>query len=174
MSTSATISVESCTEKQGSGWVTCNGVAQILGALIMYGVGLSDKTAIATWRVMFLVCGGGTLLSGALFTWLMPRGPDTAWFLTESERAIASKRLSEDRLSKDATSFKTSQIWEFVKDHRALLLVLGAFTNTLASPVIKVSSYYLPGMNTHLMTQYLVRDSCHQRLWLVKAQHHAR
>ncbi|KAF5004847.1 hypothetical protein FDECE_8691 [Fusarium decemcellulare] len=137
-----------------AGWVTCNGVAQILGALIMYGVGLSKETAIATWRVMFLVCGGGTLLSGALFTWLMPRGPDTAWFLTESERAIASKRLSEDRLSKDATSFNVSQVWEFVKDHRALLLVLGAFTNTLASPfaTLVINGFGWSKLNTMLVS----------------------
>ncbi|KAK7417650.1 hypothetical protein QQX98_004471 [Neonectria punicea] len=137
-----------------AGWVTCNGVAQILGALIMYGVGLSDNTAIATWRVMFLVCGGGTLLSGALFTWLMPLGPGTAWFLGETERVIASQRLSVDRLSKEQATFSKSQVWEFVKDHRAWLLVLGAFCNTLASPVIKVSNGIVPrlGMIPNLNT----------------------
>ncbi|KAJ4326707.1 hypothetical protein N0V84_002933 [Fusarium piperis] len=139
-----------------AGWVTCNGVAQILGALIMYGVGLSGNTAIATWRVMFLVCGGGTLLSGALFTWLMPSGPDKAWFLTESERSIASRRLAEDRLSKDATSFNMSQVWEFVKDHRAWLLVLGAFTNTLASPVIKFATLVINGFGWSKLNTMLV------------------
>lgn len=107
----------------------------------MYGVGLSKETAIATWRVMFLVCAGGTLISGFLFAWLMPHGPGSAWFLNESERKIAAQRLSIDRLSKDAASFNKAQLWEAVKDHRAWLLVLAAFTITLASPVIKVRSY---------------------------------
>ncbi|KAM0563071.1 hypothetical protein ACHAPJ_001917 [Fusarium lateritium] len=139
-----------------AGWVTCNGLAQVLGALIMFGVGSSKESAIATWRVMFLVCGGGTLFSGALFTWLMPQGPDSAWFLTESERVIASKRLSQDRLSKDVSSFKISQIWEFVKDHRALLLVLGAFTNTLASPVIKFATLVINGFGWSKLNTMLV------------------
>ncbi|KAJ3523390.1 hypothetical protein NM208_g12472 [Fusarium decemcellulare] len=77
-----------------AGWVTCNGVAQILGALIMYGVGLSKETAIATWRVMFLVCGGGTLLSGALlYVADASSDPTTAWFLTASERASCTKAV---------------------------------------------------------------------------------
>ncbi|UPK92281.1 hypothetical protein LCI18_003216 [Fusarium solani-melongenae] len=120
-----------------AGWVTCNGVAQVLGALIMFGVGSSKETAIATWRAISW-CAAVVLCSQV---------PDTAWFLTESKRVVASKRLSQDRLSKDVASFEVSQIWEFVKDHRALLLVLGAFTNTLASPVIKVGpqqpNYYI-------------------------------
>ncbi|KAF7557442.1 hypothetical protein G7Z17_g632 [Cylindrodendrum hubeiense] len=139
-----------------AGWVTCNGVAQILGALIMYGVGLSGSTAIATWRIMFLVCGGGTLLAGGLFTWLMPLGPDTAWFLNDTERVIATQRLSVDRLSKEQTTFSKSQVWEFLKDHRAWLLVLGAFCNTLASPVIKFATLVINGFGWSKLNTMLV------------------
>ncbi|CAI6086697.1 unnamed protein product [Clonostachys chloroleuca] len=124
-------------------WVTCNGLAQIIGALIMYGIGLAGNTAISNWRVMFLVCGG----------------PGTAWFLNARERSIAAQRLAEERISKEQTKFKFSQIKEALLDRRVWLFVIGAFCNTLASPVIKVRvliqiSYITISHDNILMTTY--------------------
>ncbi|CAH0014864.1 unnamed protein product [Clonostachys rhizophaga] len=139
-----------------AGWVTCNGLAQIFGALIMYGIGLAGNTAISNWRVMFLVCGGWTVLSGILFLMFMALGPGTAWFLNARERSIATQRLAEERISKEQTTFKVSQIKEALLDHRLWLLVIGAFCNTLASPVIKFGTLVINGfgwskLNTMLM-----------------------
>ncbi|CAG9951297.1 unnamed protein product [Clonostachys rosea f. rosea IK726] len=139
-----------------AGWCSFNGVAQILGALAMYGVGLADDIAIANWRLMFLLCGSGTLVAAALFLWLMPIGPDTAWFLNDRERHIAVQRLSAERLSKEQTSFSWPQIWEFAKDHRAWLLVLAAFFNTLASPVIKFATLVINGFGWSKLNTMLV------------------
>ncbi|KAL4881386.1 major facilitator superfamily domain-containing protein [Aspergillus karnatakaensis] len=137
-------------------WVSCNGLAQILGALIMYGVGMAKETAIATWRVMFLVCGGGTLLAGTLFLIFMPVSPDRAWFLDERQRKVAIARLASDRLSKEQRNFDRSQVWEFITDPRAWLLVLGGFFNTLASPVIKFATLVINGFGWSKMNTMLV------------------
>ncbi|KAK7221742.1 hypothetical protein V2G26_009745 [Clonostachys chloroleuca] len=101
----------------------------IIGALIMYGIGLAGNTAISNWRVMFLVCGG----------------PGTAWFLNARERSIAAQRLAEERISKEQTKFKFSQIKEALLDRRVWLFVIGAFCNTLASPVIKFGTLVING-----------------------------
>lgn len=122
----------------------------------MYGVGASHQSAIESWRVMFLVCGGGTVLAALLFIIFMPLSPDTAWFLTPEEREIAVARMASERLSKESKSFKKSQILEFVKDHRAWLLVLGAFFNTLASPVIKVR--YIAGAQSTSLNEIIFAD----------------
>jgi len=104
----------------------------------MYGVGLADNLKVDNWRVMFLICGGGTLVAGALFIWLMPQGPDTAWFLNEEERRVASARLRKDKLSKDGKDFKMSQFTEALLDPKMWALILMGFFGTMASPVLKV------------------------------------
>jgi hypothetical protein len=154
-------------------WVTCNGLAQIFGALIMYGIGLAHSPLLANWRVMFLVCGGGTLVAGVLFLAFMPAQPGSAWFLNERERIIAVQRMAEERISKEQHSFKISQVTESLMDHRLWLLVLGAFFNTFASPVIKVRIQAQGTFSQHLLTLSLVWHPRHQRLRLVKAQYDA-
>lgn len=108
---------------------------------MMYGIGLADNVALANWRIMFLVCGGGTVLAGMIFIALMPIGPETAWFLTEPERRIAVQRLAADRLSKEQTTFSKSQMMEAFTDPRTYMFCMFAFLGTLAGPVLKVSPW---------------------------------
>ena len=58
------------------------GLAQIVGSLMMYGIGKNTSLSIAPWRVMFLVAGGVTIFAGILFYVAMPAGPANAWFLS--------------------------------------------------------------------------------------------
>lgn len=113
------------------------GVSQIVGALIMYGVGGAEMS-IKTWRVMFLLCGGLTVLAGMAFLWLMPRDTTTAWFLNESERKIATERLARDRATRDQTNFDWDQAKEAVTDPRTLLYALMALLITMPTAIVKV------------------------------------
>ncbi|CAI7597903.1 unnamed protein product [Penicillium glandicola] len=126
-------------------WVSCNGLASIVGALIMYGVGQADGVSIANWRLMFLVCGGATIVCGIFFFWLMPGGPESAWFLTEDERKIATARLHSDGSTKEGTGFKKSQLFEALKDPFCWFAVLFGFFGTFASPVLKFASLVISG-----------------------------
>jgi len=105
---------------------------------MMYGIGMADHLALQNWRVMFLICGGGTIAAGILFILLMPTGPESAWFLTPEERHVAVHRLEKDRLSKDGTDFKMYQLVEALKDPKTWAFILMGFFGTLASPVLKV------------------------------------
>lgn len=130
-----------------SAWVSCNGGASIVGALIMYGVGLADNVSIANWRVMFLICGGATALCGIVFVLLMPQGPETAWFLTETERQIACQRLQDPGsvITEDKPKFQKSQVLEALKDPFCWSAVLIGFLGTFASPVLKFASLVISG-----------------------------
>ena len=64
------------------------GLAQIVGSLIMYGIGQNTSLAIAPWRVIFLVAGGVTIFAGILFYIAMPAGPANAWFFPNSRCLI--------------------------------------------------------------------------------------
>lgn len=86
-------------------WVTCNGLAQIVGSLMMYGIGENlSHLSVQPWRLMFLSCGAVTVFAGILFFFAMPAGPETAWFLTADERAVAAKRLASQHDGGDKVS----------------------------------------------------------------------
>ncbi|KAL4874441.1 major facilitator superfamily domain-containing protein [Aspergillus karnatakaensis] len=126
-------------------WVSMFGVSQIVGALMMYGVGGAEMS-LQTWRVMFLLCGGLTVLAGALFLWLMPRDTTTAWFLNEAERKIATDRLARDRASREKTNFDWAQAREAVTDPRTLIYALMALLITMPTAIVKFSSLVIEGV----------------------------
>ncbi|KAE8309976.1 major facilitator superfamily domain-containing protein [Aspergillus transmontanensis] len=120
-------------------WISCNGLAQIVGALMMYGIGHREMD-IAQWKAMFLICGGLTMFVGVVFFFLMPSGADAAWFLKPHEREIATKRLQAESEGGDHTHFSMSQLKEAVGDIRAYLSFLFGVLITLPSPVIGFAS----------------------------------
>ncbi|KAJ5648898.1 uncharacterized protein N7484_002621 [Penicillium longicatenatum] len=120
-------------------WISCNGLAQVLGALMMYGIG-HDQMAIAQWKAMFIICGALTAFFGVLFFFMMPAGPESAWFLNPQERLIATQRLKAETEGGDQTNFSISQLKETVMDIRAYLSFLFGVLITLPSPVIAFAS----------------------------------
>lgn len=62
----------------------------------MYGIGKTNMSRIADWRLMFIACGVISLVGGILFYILVPVSPKAAWFLSEREKEIALKRLFEE------------------------------------------------------------------------------
>ncbi|CAH0047051.1 unnamed protein product [Clonostachys solani] len=133
-------------------WVSMFGVSQIAGALMMYGIGLA-KMSIQTWRVMFIVCGGLTILAGVLFILFMPRDPSSAWFLKEHERKIAVERLALDRATRDRSEFNVSQMKEAFLDPRTWLYCSMALFICIPTPIVKFSSKVIHGFGyTPLVT----------------------
>jgi ACS family allantoate permease-like MFS transporter len=120
------------------------GISQIVGGTMMYGIG-NGNLALASWRVLFLICGGLTVACGILFVSFMPRNTTTAWFLTERERAIATERLAVDRATRDRSSFDTTQLKEAFVDPRTWLYALMALCITLPTPIVKFSSLVIKG-----------------------------
>lgn len=149
------------------------GVSQIAGALMMYGIG-STEHAIATWRVMFMVCGGLTVAAGILFVACMPKNTNTAWFLNEREREIATNRLAIDRATRDRANFDWAQVGEALRDPRTALFAATALFITIPTPIVKVGSNSRELAIRILTVSVLVLLSRHQRLRLLQVPDHAR
>ncbi|ETS74856.1 hypothetical protein PFICI_13340 [Pestalotiopsis fici W106-1] len=136
-------------------WVCMFGVSQVAGGLLMYGIGLSHMS-ISTWRVMFIVCGGLTVVSGILFLVFMPLGPSTAWFLKEHERKLAVERLAWDRATRDRSEINWNQVKEALTDPRTLLYGFMALFITIPTPIVKFSSKVISGFGyTPLQTMLI-------------------
>jgi MFS family permease len=113
------------------------GVSQVIGGLLMYAIGMAHLSFDA-WRIMFIVCGGLTVVAGILFVVFMPRDPSTAWFLKEHERKVAVERLALDRATRDRNDFNVAQAKEAVLDPRTWLLCSMALFICLPTPIVKV------------------------------------
>lgn len=120
-----------------------NGLAQVLGCFLMYGIGKNDALNLAPWRVLFLVCGAFTTFLGVCFYVLMPSGPDKAWFLTERERECLKARLALDHEGGDQTSFSVDQLKEALTDPRAWFSFAFGVLVCMQSPVLTVRHLFL-------------------------------
>lgn len=112
------------------------GLAQIVGSLMMYGIGENSTLSIAPWRVMFLVAGGITIFAGILFYVAMPAGPGNAWFLNAEERVLAAKRLASQHDGGDKTNFSWPQFKEAITDIKTFHTFMFGLLVTMCSPVL--------------------------------------
>lgn len=74
-------------------WFAGTPVFGIFGGLIGYGVGNISSSAIASWRLMFIIFGAVTALWGVLLFFIFPDDPLTARFLSAEERIAASEAV---------------------------------------------------------------------------------
>ncbi|KAJ6036782.1 hypothetical protein N7540_001061 [Penicillium herquei] len=121
-------------------WITMNGIAQVIGCLLMYGIGKNTSITIQPWRVLFLICGAMTVVAGIGFFILMPNGPSDAWFLNERERVVLSLRLAKDRDGGDKTAFSIAQLKEALMDPKAWVVFWFGVLVTMQSPVLTFAS----------------------------------
>jgi hypothetical protein len=70
---------------------------------------------IQAW--IFIIEGLATVLAGAASFWIVQDFPDTAKFLTETERAFVVRRLQEDdQFSAAGEAFRMKYVWDSVRD----------------------------------------------------------
>lgn len=107
-----------------------NGVANILGGLIAYGIGYLNAD-IPSWKFPFIIFGSLTILCGLVFFFVAPSNPTKARWLSEREKAIAILRITENKTGLDEKTFKWDQVKEAMVDPRFWLINLFSLTNTI-------------------------------------------
>jgi sugar phosphate permease len=82
------------------------GLSGAFGGLLAAGFLNAEIGALKTWQKIFAMEGMITAFFGVVFFFILPSNPDTTRWLTEEEREIAVRRISQEHL--DATHEKTS------------------------------------------------------------------
>ncbi|GAA5954410.1 hypothetical protein JCM21900_006802 [Sporobolomyces salmonicolor] len=101
-----------------------NGVTQIVGGLMAYGVTFYDGTAVSHWRIMYFLLGGlAFVVAASVLIWL-PDSPATASFLSPREKLVAIERVRDNQTGTRNQHFKRYQAVEAVTDPKTWLLVL--------------------------------------------------
>ncbi|KAM5533771.1 hypothetical protein V8D89_012546 [Ganoderma adspersum] len=76
-----------------AGWYMCSAIAGAFGGLVAFGV-QHAHTALANWRLLFLVEGIPTMFLGMLALVVLPDRPEETILFTAREREIAVERMN--------------------------------------------------------------------------------
>lgn len=105
-------------------FLSCNGIATILGALLGFGLGHSHNTSLASWKLIFLTFGLLNLAWSIVFLLITPDSPVSAKFLSERERIILIKHIAKNNQGVKDKSFKWYQVREVMCDAGVYVLLL--------------------------------------------------
>lgn len=101
-----------------------NGLTQIFGALVAYGTTFyqGEDFGHQPWRLLYVIFGIVTFLTGIIVTIFMPSNPMQASFLNEHEKRIALERVRGNASGTAQRTFKWSQAREAFTDLRIWLV----------------------------------------------------
>ncbi|GAA5857902.1 hypothetical protein JCM1840_000959 [Sporobolomyces johnsonii] len=100
-----------------------NGVTNIVGGLMAYGVTWYKGTAVDHWRIMYFLLGGLAFVVGFAVLFWLPDSPATARFLTEREKLVALERVRANQSGTISHRFKKAQAIEALKDFKVWWLL---------------------------------------------------
>ena len=100
-------------------WFSFNGFGQIFGGLVAYGIAVGARhhgTAIAPWKIVFLVNGCLTAALGVVFLFVMPDNQLNARWLKPRDRVLAIERVRVNQQGIGNKNFKFYQLKEALLD----------------------------------------------------------
>ncbi|KAH9482913.1 Allantoate permease [Psilocybe cubensis] len=101
-----------------------NGMTQIFGGFVAYGVSFYDGKLLAPYKIIYILLGGLAILVGICVLIWLPDSPVHAKFLTKEERIAALERVRDDAGGTENKRLKKYQVIEAVCDIRTWLIVL--------------------------------------------------
>jgi ACS family allantoate permease-like MFS transporter len=120
-------------------WFSFNGIAQILGGLLSYGLG-HIKSGIASWKWMFLVTGAITTLWSIFLFFALPNSQMEAWFLKGDEKRVAVEMVRNNNTGIHNKTFKKDQFKEALTDPKTWMFFLISFFINIPNAISPVSS----------------------------------
>jgi MFS family permease len=77
-------------------FISAGALSGAFGGLISFGVSSIQTSAIAQWRILFLIEGVPSLVLAICTALFMPGRPETSKYLNENERTLCLTRLNRD------------------------------------------------------------------------------
>ncbi|KZV76511.1 MFS general substrate transporter [Peniophora sp. CONT] len=127
-------------------WFSFAAVAGAFGGLIAFGVAQTD-TAVAQWRLLFIIDGIPAVLIGVVALKVLPGRPECTNFFNEDERKIALVRRNRGTSGDRGYKIQKRHIWSAFFDWR---IYAGGVIYFAANAVIASISAFLPTILTTL------------------------
>jgi MFS family permease len=136
-------------------WFSFNGIAQILGGILAYGLG-HIKSSIASWKWMFLVTGAMTTLWSIALWFLLPNSQLDAWLLKGDEKRIALELIRNNSTGTHNKTFKKEQFIEALLDVKTWAWFLIGFFITIPNSVGSFGNLVISGFGFSSLETTLV------------------
>lgn len=107
-------------------WFSFNGIAQIVGGVVAYGIDVGvakNGSSLAPWKIVFLVIGLFTFAVGILYFFIVPDNQLNARFLNKRDRVLAVERIRSNEQGVGNKHFKMYQFKEALTDPQTWLFV---------------------------------------------------
>jgi MFS family permease len=110
-----------------------NCVSGAFGGLFAYAVQqMGERRGIAAWRWLFIVEFCVTFMVGGIGWCILPNSPETAWFLSEEEKATMRLRKMRDETFRGKDTFDKKWIKMSLKDPFIYVCGIAFFTSSVA------------------------------------------
>ncbi|KAE9967088.1 hypothetical protein EG328_008427 [Venturia inaequalis] len=105
-----------------------NGVGSMVGGILFYGVG-QNKSDFAVWRIIFLLCGGVTVIWGIVLLFFLPNNIMTAKRFTKEDKALLIARSQTNGTGVYNKTIKFAQVKEAFCDAQIWILFFFVLLN---------------------------------------------
>ncbi|KAK1957399.1 major facilitator superfamily transporter [Colletotrichum sublineola] len=107
-------------------------LASAFSGLISFGVFRIQHPYVHGWMYLFLIEGALTVIFGVVAFWWLPANPQSAWFLTQAEREVASLRSLRDGTRNIGEEFSLKQCFKTWNDWKFPIWCIISFTYPVA------------------------------------------
>ncbi|GAA5840102.1 hypothetical protein JCM9279_002278 [Rhodotorula babjevae] len=123
-----------------------NGLTNVLGGLIAYGVTFYKGDGIAHWRILYIIMGALAYAVGICVLIWLPDSLATATFLSEREKVVAFERVRDNQTGTRNGVTKRYQVVEALTDPKTwILLLLTALSSIPNGGLASFSSLIIKG-----------------------------
>lgn len=127
-------------------FLSCNGIATIVGALLGYGLGHATEAAIPQWQLIFLVIGLLNFVWAAVFLAVCPDSPAHAKFLSDRQKSVLIAVVSKNNQGLKDKRYKVPHILEAFQDVSVWMLeFIGLGCGVINGGVSNFSSSLIEG-----------------------------
>src|SRR5690348_11683056 len=116
-------------------WFSFNGIAQIVGGILAYGLGHIHVAGIASWKWMFLVTGAISVLWSGVIYLALPKRQLDAWFLEPKEKRVAVEMIRNNNTGIYSKTFKKEQVIEALVDPKTWVIFFISFLINIPNSV---------------------------------------
>ncbi|CAG8951359.1 hypothetical protein HYFRA_00007270 [Hymenoscyphus fraxineus] len=101
---------------RNAAWYAMNGVTNMVGSLLAWGLGHIHSDTMYSYQIIFLACGLFTVVFSIVVYLYLPDDPITARFLSEDDRLLAIERLRDNQMGVVSTEWKWKHVVESLMD----------------------------------------------------------
>jgi MFS family permease len=100
-----------------------NQLSSVFSGVVSYGIGQTN-TALAPWRLLFLVLGGFSLIWAVVLYMFLPDSPVQCWYFSDREKFVCLERVKDNNTGMEDKTIKWYQVRECLIDPKTWFIAL--------------------------------------------------